>query len=146
MAISAALPRAAVHPWPMDKIPDPEVPERPTRRRFSGAYTEGASPPDLLSALSSTVATIVRPRRSWSRGAERARRTRSDSFGDAWPSWDQVSIIRIADASSRSSGPPRPSATSRSPRRCAYGRRTSGRPTRTIPRAITIMSFMVMTG
>ena len=22
----------------MDKIPDPEVPERPTRRRFSGAY------------------------------------------------------------------------------------------------------------
>ena len=38
MAISAALPRAGVHPWPMDKIPDPEVPERPTRRRFSGAY------------------------------------------------------------------------------------------------------------
>ena len=38
MAISAALPRVGVHPWPMDKIPDPEVPERPTRRRFSGAY------------------------------------------------------------------------------------------------------------
>ena len=38
MAISAAQPRAAVHPWPMDKIPDPEVPERPTRRRFTGAY------------------------------------------------------------------------------------------------------------
>jgi transposase len=38
MAISAALQRAGVHPWPMDKIPDPEVPERPTRRRFSGAY------------------------------------------------------------------------------------------------------------
>jgi transposase len=38
MAISAALPRPGVHPWPMDKIPDPEVPERPTRRRFSGAY------------------------------------------------------------------------------------------------------------
>jgi len=38
MAISAALQRPAVHPWPMDKIPDPEVPERPTRRRFSGVY------------------------------------------------------------------------------------------------------------
>ena len=38
MAVSAALPRAGVHPWPMDKIPDPEVPERPTRRHFSGAY------------------------------------------------------------------------------------------------------------
>ena len=38
MAISAALPRAGVHPWAMDKISDPEVPERPTRRRFSGAY------------------------------------------------------------------------------------------------------------
>jgi transposase len=38
MAISAALPRVGVHPWPMDKIPDPEVLERPTRRRFSGAY------------------------------------------------------------------------------------------------------------
>ena len=38
MAISAALPRVGVHPWPMDKIPDPEVPERPTRRRFSDAY------------------------------------------------------------------------------------------------------------
>jgi transposase len=38
MAISAALPRPGVHPWAMDKIPDPEVPERPTRRRFSGPY------------------------------------------------------------------------------------------------------------
>ncbi len=37
MAISAALPRPGVHPWPMDTIPDPEVPERPTRRRFSPA-------------------------------------------------------------------------------------------------------------
>ena len=38
MAISAALPRPDGHPWPMDPIPDPEVPERPTRRRFSAAY------------------------------------------------------------------------------------------------------------
>ena len=38
MAISAALPRPGVHPWPMDTIPDPEVRERPTRRRFSAAY------------------------------------------------------------------------------------------------------------
>ena len=38
MAISAALPRPGVHPWPMDTIPDPEVPERPTRRRFTAAY------------------------------------------------------------------------------------------------------------
>ena len=29
MAISTALPRPGVHPWPMDMIPDPEVPERP---------------------------------------------------------------------------------------------------------------------
>ena len=38
MAITAALPRPGVHPWPMDTIPDPEVPERPTRRRFAAAY------------------------------------------------------------------------------------------------------------
>ena len=38
MAITAALPRPGVHPWPMDTIPDPEVRERPTRRRFSAAY------------------------------------------------------------------------------------------------------------
>ena len=38
MAISAALPRPGVHPWPMDTIPDPEVPERPTRRRFAATY------------------------------------------------------------------------------------------------------------
>lgn len=38
MAISAALPRVGAHPWPMDTIPDPEVPERPTRRRFSATY------------------------------------------------------------------------------------------------------------
>ena len=38
MAIAAALPRPGVHPWPMDTIPDPEVPERPTRRRFGAAY------------------------------------------------------------------------------------------------------------
>src|ERR1035437_1923485 len=38
MAISAALQRPGVHPWPMDKTPDPEVPERPTRRHFSGPY------------------------------------------------------------------------------------------------------------
>jgi len=38
MVISAALPRPGVHPWPMDTIPDPEVPERPTRRRFAAAY------------------------------------------------------------------------------------------------------------
>ena len=33
MAISAALPRAGAHPWPMDTIPDPEVRERPTTER-----------------------------------------------------------------------------------------------------------------
>ena len=38
MAISAALARPAVHPWPMNPIPDPEVPERPTRRSFTAAY------------------------------------------------------------------------------------------------------------
>ena len=38
MAITAELPRSGVHPWPMDTIPDPEVPERPTRRRFTAAY------------------------------------------------------------------------------------------------------------
>ncbi len=37
MAISAALPRPGAHPWPIDTIPDPEVPERPTRRRFTAA-------------------------------------------------------------------------------------------------------------
>ncbi len=38
MAISTAPPRPGVHPWPMDTIPDPEVSERPTRRRFGAAY------------------------------------------------------------------------------------------------------------
>lgn len=38
MAISAALPGSGVHAWPMDTIPDPEVRERPTRRRFPAAY------------------------------------------------------------------------------------------------------------
>ena len=38
MAISAALPRPGGHPWPMDTIPDPEVRERPTRRRFPASY------------------------------------------------------------------------------------------------------------
>ena len=38
MAISAALPRPGVHPWPMDTIPDPEVRERPVRRRFPAVY------------------------------------------------------------------------------------------------------------
>jgi transposase len=38
MAISGALPRPGVHPWPMDTIPDPEVRERPVRRRFTAAY------------------------------------------------------------------------------------------------------------
>lgn len=38
MAISAALPRPDAHPWPMGTIPDPEVRERPTRRRFTAAY------------------------------------------------------------------------------------------------------------
>ncbi len=38
MAITATVPRPGVHPWPMDTIPDPEVRERPTRRRFTAAY------------------------------------------------------------------------------------------------------------
>jgi transposase len=38
MAISPAPPRPGVHAWPMDRVPDPEVPERSTRRRFSAAY------------------------------------------------------------------------------------------------------------
>ncbi len=38
MAISPAPPRPGVHAWPMERVPDPEVPERPTRRRFSAAY------------------------------------------------------------------------------------------------------------
>ena len=41
MAIPAALPRPGVHPWPMGAIRDPEVPERPTRRRFTAAYKVG---------------------------------------------------------------------------------------------------------
>lgn len=38
MAISPALPRSGAHAWPMDEPPDPEVRERPTRRRFPAAY------------------------------------------------------------------------------------------------------------
>jgi transposase len=38
MAISPAFPRPGAHAWPMDRLPDPEVAERPTRRRFTAAY------------------------------------------------------------------------------------------------------------
>jgi transposase len=38
MDISPALPRPGAHAWPMDRLPDPEVAERPTRRRFTAAY------------------------------------------------------------------------------------------------------------
>lgn len=38
MATPTAHPWPGVHPWPMDTIPDPEVSQRPTRRRFSAAY------------------------------------------------------------------------------------------------------------
>ena len=38
MAISAALQRPDGHAWPMDAMPDPEVRERPTRRRFPASY------------------------------------------------------------------------------------------------------------
>jgi len=38
MAISPAPPRPGAHAWPMDRLPDPEVPERPARRRFAAAY------------------------------------------------------------------------------------------------------------
>ncbi len=58
MAISPALPRPGAHPRPMDTIPDPEVPERPTRRRFSAAYKvaildayEAATEPGAKGAL-----------------------------------------------------------------------------------------------
>ncbi len=58
MAISAALPRPGAHPWPIDTIPDPEVPERPTRRRFTAAYKvavldayEAATEPGAKGAL-----------------------------------------------------------------------------------------------
>ena len=38
MAISPAPPPPGTQAWPMDQVPDPEVPERPTRRRFAAAY------------------------------------------------------------------------------------------------------------
>lgn len=38
MAISPTVPRSGAHAWPMETIPDPEVPERPRRRRFPAAY------------------------------------------------------------------------------------------------------------
>jgi len=58
MAITAALSRPAGHPWPMDTMPDPEVAERPTRRRFTAAYKvaildayEAATEPGAKGAL-----------------------------------------------------------------------------------------------
>ena len=62
MAISAALPRPGVHPWPMDTIPDPEVRERPVRRRFAAAYKlavldelDHATAPGAKGAISSAI-------------------------------------------------------------------------------------------
>jgi hypothetical protein len=51
MAITAPLPRSDGHPWPMNRNPDPEVRERPTRRRFSASYQ--------LAILDADAAAIV---------------------------------------------------------------------------------------
>ena len=58
MAITMALPRSGVHPWPMDTIPDPEVSERPPRRRFSAAYK--AAILDEYEAASGAKGAIIR--------------------------------------------------------------------------------------
>ena len=58
MAISTAPVRPGAHAWPMDPNPDPEVRERPTRRRFSAVYKvaildayEAATEPGAKGAL-----------------------------------------------------------------------------------------------
>lgn len=116
MAISAAFPRAAVHPWPMDKIPDPEVPERPTRRRFSGAYK---------------LAILHEPDQASEPGAKGAIMRREGLYSS--------SITEVAKAARRGRlGSPGPSAWTTSGRR--LDQRLRGRYRKTSARAFSTSS------
>jgi len=92
MAITAAHPRPAVHPWPMETIPDPEVTERPTRRRFTAAYK---------------VAILDELDRATAPGAKGAIIRREGLYSSHITEWRRLRALGGLEALSRSRGPRR---------------------------------------
>ena len=92
MAISTALPRPGVHPWPMDTIPDPEVTERPTRRRFTAAYK---------------VAILDELDRATAPGAKGAIIRREGLYSSHITEWRRLRALGGLEALGRSRGPRR---------------------------------------
>ena len=90
MAITAALPRPGVHPWPMDTIPDPEVPERSTRRRFGAAYKVA-----ILDAYEAATAL----------GAKGALLRREGLYSSHVTEWRRLRALGGLEALGRSRGP-----------------------------------------
>ncbi len=90
MAISAALARPGTHPWPMGTIPDPEVPDRPTRRRFGAAYK---------------VAILNELDRATAPGAKGAIIRREGLYSSHITEWRRLRAIGGLEALGRSRGP-----------------------------------------
>lgn len=90
MAIPAALPRSGEHAWAMDGIPDPEVRERPTRRRFSAAYK---------------AAVLEELDRAGEPGAKGAILRREGLYGSHVTEWRRLRALGGLEALGRPRGP-----------------------------------------
>jgi len=90
MAISPALPRPGAHAWPMDRLPDPEVAERPTRRRFTAAYK---------------VAILDELDRATTPGSKRAILRREGLYSSHVTDWRRLRALGGLEALGRSRGP-----------------------------------------
>ena len=90
MAISPALPRPGAHAWPMDRLPDPEVAERPTRRRFTAAYK---------------VAILDELDRATTPGSKGAILRREGLYGSHVTDWRRLRALGGLEALGRSRGP-----------------------------------------
>jgi hypothetical protein len=81
MAITAPLPRSDGHPWPMNRNPDPEVRERPTRRRFSASYQLAILDADAAAIVPGAKGALLRREGLSSSNVAEWRRLRpSDSY------------------------------------------------------------------
>ena len=76
MAISPAPPRPGAHAWPLD-VPEPEVPERPTRRRFTAAYKAAVLDELDRATAPGAKGAILRRERLYSSHATEWRRLRA---------------------------------------------------------------------
>jgi len=90
MAISIAPVRPGAHAWPMDTIPDPEVRERPTRRRFGAAYK---------------VAILDELDRATAPGAKGAIIRREGLYSSHITEWRRLRALGGLEALGRSRGP-----------------------------------------